>query len=210
MVLDNTDIINKICNFSPGYYYKFLAILRKDDFKNNELPLKFTSKKEIVVNYWLVENEEQLVNNLYNMKVYSNLFNARIYLSLDRKSKNKTLIQIRNKVNNYLDQFIGTDFTPNVGVKSISKLVSSASSISESSDSKDKKILFNIDSKDLSIVHSVEYICGDEFIVTIPTVNGYHVIAKKQFIPNDRGFKNIENKFPVTLQTNAMTLIYKG
>ena len=194
MVLDNTDIINKICNFSSGYYYKFLAILRKDDFKDNELPLKFTSKKEIVVNYWLVENEEQLANNLYNMKVYSNLFNARIYLSLDRKSKNKTLIQIRNKVNNYLDQFIGTDFTPNVGVKSISKLVSSASSISESSDSKDKKILFNIDSKDLSIVHSVEYICGDEFIVTIPTVNGYHVIAKKQFIPNDRGFKTIENK----------------
>lgn len=211
-MIDNTSFLEKLCIFNEDEsYYKFSAIVRKKDLIDTNFQLKFSSKKEILIKDWLIENKDQMDRALFDMRIFADIFPCRIYLTLDRKSKKKTLVQLRNKVNSYLDLYLSSD-SPQVGVKSLSKIVSSSASISESSDKKERRWLFDIDSHDTNIVSSIEYICDVEHIATLKTKNGYHVIAQKTFCPNDRGLYQIQKQVGediIELKSNAMTLILK-
>lgn len=211
MEVDNRKFIDKLCVFEPQSFYKFSALIRKKDFNKEEFPLKYSNKKEFLVKEWFVEDAYQLEKVKHDMEVYAKMLPCRIYLTLDRKSKKKTLINVRNRVNSYLDLYMNSN-NPVLGIKSISKMISSASSVSESSDKDDRKYLFDIDSKDSHIVSLVEYMCDEEHIATLETINGFHVIAKKAFCPNDRGLQQIQKQLGenvIELKPNAMTLILK-
>jgi mRNA-degrading endonuclease HigB of HigAB toxin-antitoxin module len=212
-MIDNTSFLEKLCIFNEDEsYYKFSAILRKKDCDQKELLFKFSSKKEILLKDWMVENKDQMDKALHDMKTFCDVFPCRIYLSLDRKNKKKTLIQMRNKVDSYLDVYMSTEEKPYISIKSISKLVSSSTSIAESSDKNDKRWLFDINTDDLGVIRSIEYICDTDHIATLKTVNGYHVVANKTFSPNDRGLYKIQKQIGenvVELKSNAMTLIMK-
>ena len=225
LLIDNTDKLKDIMEFNPQYsYYKFVCLIRAKDYKDCEMPLSNKEKQEILVRQWLVDSQESLDKQLPDMLKMTEMFNCRLYMCLDRKSTLKTLIQMRNQVNNYLDPFLGNE-NPSCSVKAINKITASASSVSESSDKGVRRWMFDVDSQSIELEKRVREECGQFYMATFKTKNGYHVIAKREFngccVVNglaDYAFENnltkefldSQNKPLVELKENAMTLVAMG
>ena len=202
MIIDNLNQINKVCDWAPGAYYKFVCIIRSKD----GIPILHTkeNKKQIVVKYWLIGDRYTFDKLVDDMIQYCDLFGARLYVTTDRKSIKKSLFQVVNRTNHYLEQLCNgnsCDISPNT----LNKLISSISSISESTDNNlgSKRWLYDIDSKNISTLNSVIDLCKEYHIATLDTLNGYHVIANRQYSPNQELPKDVE------IKSNALTLLYK-
>lgn len=225
LLIDNTDKLKAIMEFNPSLsYYKFVCLIRKKDYKDKEMPLSNKEKQEILVKQWLVDSQESLDKQLPDMLKMTDVFKCRLYMCLDRKSTMKTLVQMRNQINNYLDPFLGND-NPSCSVKAINKVAISASSISESSDKEFRRWLYDCDSLSPSLEEYVRDDCGQFYLATFKTKNGYHVVAKREFNGTsviselaDYAFKNgltkefldSQNRPLVELKENAMVLVAMG
>ena len=229
LVINNTSKLKDIMEFKQGSYYKFVALMRSKDYKySNEQILKDMRGKEIIVKDWLVDSQEMLDELLPDMLKYTELFKCRLYMCTDRKSIVKTLVQMRNIIDNYLDPFLGN---PNAtcSVRSLRKVCSSASNLAESSDRKYRYWLFDVDTKNQYVLKFIqEKICGEHYIETFETKAGYHILARRKFSVNvpdeyESEFNYLQDKFPQTsplvlteyiskvdVKENAMVLVAMG
>ena len=153
-MVNNLNLINKLCNWKPGTYYKFACIIRSKD-GNSLLQVK-ENKRELIVKHWLVENQDSFDKLIYDMLTYCRLFNARLYMTTDRKSTKKSLFNISREVLHYLEQVcngVGSDISPNT----MNKIVASVSSVSESTDSElgSKRWLYDVDTKDETVLNKI-------------------------------------------------------
>ena len=181
LLIDNTDKLKDIMEFSPSLsYYKFVCLIRAKDYKDKEMPLSNKEKQEIIVKQWFVDSKESLDKQLPDMLKITDMFKCRLYMCLDRKSTMKTLVQMRNQINNYLDPFLGND-NPSCSVKAINKITASSSSVSESSDKGVRRWMYDCDSLSPSLEERVRQECGQFYMATFKTKNGYHVVAKREF-----------------------------
>lgn len=114
------------------------------------------------------------------MKTVVEMFKCRLYMTLDRKSTMKTLIAARDVINRQLDSYLGVK-EPQVSVKMFNKLVPSVTQLAESSDRKCKRWMFDVDTKDVNVLNVVKKLCGEFYLETFETKNGYHVVADKKF-----------------------------
>ena len=244
LAIDNTDKLKKIMKFKPGCYYKFVALIRQKDWKNLETNqvdtedfinwtncrskplLTCKDKKEIFVKDWYIDSQEMLDKTLPDMLTVTEMFCCRLYMCTDRKSTAKTLIQIRDNTNKYLDQLL--ENPKNVcSARSIRRIAASASNVSESSDKDDRRWMFDVDTKDESVVRFIKkHICKEFYIDTLKTKNGYHILAKKQFrtdLFSSSNFEALHNYYievsentirkyadHVEIKDNAMCLIAMG
>ena len=206
MIIDNSSEIRKIVEFKKNCFYKISAIIRSKDFKGGSAPFYCKEKKECILKNWYVSNKKEFEDTLHDSKLFSNVFKCRIYISLDRKDVKKTLLNLRNKISSYLDSFIGSSNAV-IGIRAIGKSFSSSASISESSDKDGKRWMFDIDDNE-HVAALVEKICLEDYLCTLRTPNGYHVVAKKTFYPNDREFSEIQSKYNVECKSNSMGLVY--
>jgi hypothetical protein len=225
LLIDNTNKLKDIMEFNPQRsYYKFICLVRSKDYKDKELPLTSKEKQEISIKQWCIDSKESLEKHLPDMIKITEMFKCRLYMCLDRKSTMKTLIQMRNQINNYLDPFLGNP-VPDCSVKAINKISSSASSVSESSDKGFRRWMYDIDSLSPSLEKYVRDDCGQFYLATFKTKNGYHVVAKREFNGacviselSDYAFKNgltkeflnEQNRPLVELKENAMVLVAMG
>lgn len=225
LLIDNTDKLKAIMEFNPSLsYYKFVCLIREKDYKDREMPLSNKEKQEILVKQWLVDSQESLDKQLPDMLKMTDMFKCRLYMCLDRKSTMKTLVQMRNQINNYLDPFLGND-NPSCSVKAINKVTISASSISESSDKEFRRWLYDCDSLSPSLEEYVRDDCGQFYLATFKTKNGYHVVAKREFSGTSviselanyafengltKEFLDSQNRPLVELKENAMVLVAMG
>lgn len=226
LLIDNTDKLKDIMEFNPALsYYKFVCLIRAKDYKDKEMPLSNKEKQEIMVKQWFVDSQESLDKQLPDMLKMTDMFKCRLYMCLDRKSTMKTLVQMRNQINSYLDPFLGDD-NPSCSVKAINKVTASASSVSESSDKGFRRWLYDCDSLSPSLEEYVRNGCGRRFyLATFKTKNGYHVVAKREFDgarviseTADYAFENNltkelldkQNRPLVELKENAMVLVAMG
>lgn len=225
LLIDNTDKLKAIMEFNPSLsYYKFVCLIREKDYKDKEMPLSNKEKQEILVKQWLVDSQESLDKQLPDMLKMTDMFKCRLYMCLDRKSTMKTLVQMRNQINNYLDPFLGND-NPSCSIKAINKVIISASSVSESSDKEFRRWLYDCDSLSPSLEEYVRDDCGQFYLATFKTKNGYHVVAKREFNGTsviselaDYAFENrltkefldSQNRPLVELKENAMVLVAMG
>ena len=153
---------------------------------------------------------------------------CRLYMCTDRKSYAKSMLSIRNDINKQLDCAIGTDKTE-YSPKTLNNLLQSNIMKDESSDKDARKWLFNIDTKDWSVVNAIKKLCGKYFEHILETKNGYHIVAKRKFDAytgllclktngiaktfdeskfTEEDFKLIEqNADKIELKTNALALI---
>lgn len=210
MLINNTDKLKKIMVFNPQKsYYKFVALIRAKDYKNGlETPvLTNKEKQEVFVKQWLIDSEEALDKCLPDMLAVSKMFRCRLYMTIDRKSTVKTMMYVRNKLTECLDHFI---MSPNasVSVRMLNKIVPSASSVKESSDG-EKRIMFDIDTKDENILNKVIELCGEHYMETFETLNGYHVIANRKFDGNTVINELLKNNMTndVELKHNSLVLV---
>lgn len=225
LLIDNTDKLKAIMEFNPSLsYYKFVCLIREKDYKDKEMPLSNKEKQEILVKQWLIDSKESLDKQLPDMLKMTDMFKCRLYMCLDRKSTMKTLVQMRNQINNYLDPFLGND-NPSCSVKAINKVIISASSVSESSDKEFRRWLYDCDSLSPSLEEYVRDDCGQFYLATFKTKNGYHVVAKREFNGTSviselanyafengltKEFLDSQNRPLVELKENAMVLVAMG
>lgn len=204
LVINNTSKLKDIMKFEQGSYYKFVALMRSKDYKySNDQILKDMMGKEILVKDWLIDSQEMLDKLLPDMLKYTELFKCRLYMCTDRKSIVKTLIQMRNKIQTYLDQFLSNPNTQ-CSTRSLRKIEMSSSSLKESSDFNGRKWLYDIDTIDPVVVDYVFKHCESKY-TCFETKNGYHVVsdrtydAHREMLPNE-----------VELKENAMVLVAMG
>ena len=229
MLVDNTAKLKNVMNFKQGSYYKFVALVRAKDYKNSsEQVLTSMEKQEILVKDWMVDSQEMLDKTLPDMLKYTEMFKCRLYMCTDRKSVVKTLVQMRNTVDKYLDPFLGN---PNAScsVRALRKICASASNLSESSDRESRYWMFDVDTKNQNVLKFVqENVCGEHYVETFETKAGYHVLARKKFfvgVPDEyeSEFDYLRDKFPQTsplvlteyisnvdIKDNAMVLVAMG
>ena len=181
LIINNTHQLNKVMEFNPSLsYYKFVCLIRAKDYEDGNMPLSNKDKQEILVRQWFVDSQESLDKQLPDMLKMTEMFKCRLYMCLDRKSTMKTLVQMRNQINNYLDPFLGND-KPSCSVKAINKVTASSSSVSESSDKGVRRWMYDCDSLSPSLEERVRNECGQFYLATFKTKNGYHVVAKREF-----------------------------
>lgn len=229
MLVDNTSKLKNVMNFKQGSYYKFVALVRAKDYKDgSEQLLTSMEKQEILVKDWMVDSQEMLDKTLPDMLKYTEMFKCRLYMCTDRKSVVKTLVQMRNTVDKYLDPFLGN---PNAtcSVRALIKICASASNLSESSDRESRYWMFDVDTKNQNVLKFVqEKVCGEYYVETFETKAGYHVLARKKFfvgVPDEyeSEFDYLRDKFPQTsplvlteyisnvdVKDNAMVLVAMG
>lgn len=229
-LVDNTSKLKDVMEFKNGAYYKFVCLVRAKDYKENsdEQVLHCMEKQEILVKDWLVDTPERLAGTLPDMLKFTELFKCRLYMCTDRKSFVKTLVQMRNTVDKYLDPFLGN---PNAScsVRALRKICASASNLSESSDRESRYWMFDVDTKNQNVLKFVqENVCGEHYVETFETKAGYHVLARKKFfvgVPDEyeSEFDYLRDKFPQTsplvlteyisnvdVKDNAMVLVAMG
>lgn len=229
LLIDNTAKLKNVMDFKQGSYYKFVALVRAKDYKNgSEQVLTSMEKQEILVKDWMVDSQEMLDKTLPDMLKYTEMFKCRLYMCTDRKSIVKTLVQMRNTVDKYLDPFLGN---PNAScsVRALRKICASASNLSESSDRESRYWMFDVDTKNQDVLNFVnEKVCGEHYVETFETKAGYHVLARKKFPVNvpdeyESEFDYLRDKFPKIAQStlreyvsnvdakdNAMVLVAMG
>lgn len=198
--VNNTRLLDRFLFFQKDTYYKFVIIIRKKDGKNT-LSSNY-DRREIIVKNYLISSKEELDMYLPDMIKLANFVGGRLYVTTDRKDTRKTLVNMTKKCNDYLAQLVLGN-QDNLSTRLIGKLTSSATSEAESSCKHDKKWLFDIDTKDNDVKNEIYNLCGENWLATLETVNGYHVIAKKKFRTD-----NLVLPKDVTVKDNALTLVY--
>lgn len=185
LLVDNFDKVKNVVQWKPEQtYYKFVALIRAKDYKDDERPILLDKEKqECFVRQWLVDNEEYYERVKEDMKTVVEMFKCRLYMTLDRKSTMKTLIAARDVVNRQLDSYLGVK-EPQVSVKMFNKLVPSVTQLAESSDREGRRWMFDVDTKDEDVLKAVKELCGEHYLETFETKNGYHVVANKKFDAN--------------------------
>lgn len=209
-------------NSSKSFYY-FIAIKRKKDHPNLQM------KESQVIKTWIVKDLRDFYGYyIPEMLEIIKLHQCRLYMCTDRKSYAKSMLSIRNDINKQLDCAIGTDKTE-YSPKILNNLLQSNIMKDESSDKDARKWLFDVDTKDLSVVNVIKKLCGEHFERILETKNGYHVVAKRKFDAytgllclkvngiaktfdkskfTEEDFKLIEqNADKIELKTNALALI---
>lgn len=187
LIVDNFDKVKNVVQWKPEQtYYKFVALIRAKDYKDGEFPVLLDKEKqECFVRQWLVDNEEYFERVKEDMKTVVEMFKCRLYMTLDRKSTMKTLIAAHDVINRQLDSYLGVK-EPQVSVKMFNKLVSSVTQLAESSDRDGRRWMFDVDTKDVNVLNVVKKLCGEFYLETFETKNGYHVVADKKFDANAR------------------------
>lgn len=197
LLVNNVEQLKKVMVFNPQKsYYKFVCMVRAKDYKNGEQPvLQNKEKQEILVKQWLVDSEQELNKVLPDMLKLIELLKCRLYMATDRKSTVKTMVQARNQLQDYLDNCLCNE-NPQLSVKAFNKVMKSATSKAESSDRECRRWMFDIDTKNKHILKFVqEKICGEYYLATFETKNGYHVIADKKFNANIDFYDDFEYYF---------------
>lgn len=187
LIVDNFDKVKNVVQWKPEQtYYKFVALIRAKDYKDGEFPVLLDKEKqECFVRQWFVDNEEYFERVKEDMKTVVEMFKCRLYMTLDRKSTMKTLIAARDVINRQLDSYLGVK-EPQVSVKMFNKLVPSVTQLAESSDRDGRRWMFDVDTKDVNVLNVVKKLCGEFYLETFETKNGYHVVADKKFDANAR------------------------
>lgn len=220
--VNNVDQLKKVMEFNPQKsYYKFVALIRAKDYRDgDEKPvLMNTEKQEVFVRQWLVDSEESLEKCLPDMLAVTELFKCRLYMTTDRKSTVKTMMYVRNKMQECVDHFAFNN-NASVSVRMLNKVVPSGSQSSETSDRECKKWMFDVDTKDKNVLEVVKQLCGEHYLATFETKNGYHVLANKKFdansvlrntfYVNSKVFENEANEKFVEVKDNALVLVAMG
>lgn len=187
-------------------FYKFDALVRKKD--NPENIFIKNHKSSFLVHSWLVSSLEQYDKYIDEMVALCELTGARLYMTLDRKSTDKTAMTLSDYGNNLLKSIARKN---TISTKNMYRVMDSLTSKNEVSIHKSRKLLFDIDStderkKDLVVNYLLFKQCDAGAVYAFPTLNGYHVISKRVDIlalPEE-----ITQDECIDLKYNAMTLVY--
>lgn len=218
-MVNNFEVVEKnLLHFEPGTYYKFEAIIRQKDGENGLM----TNPNSTSLKFWLIDSQESYNKLKPIMKKFCDVTKSRLYFTLDRKSTYKTFVNTLKTLTEVIGEIVfGGDFS----INKLNKIINSETSKKENTDKLGCKTwLIDIDIKNDKLRETIEKYCNKEFICTLNTLNGYHVISKKNFSAYKfidlletyillyfKDNKEVENLIhQISLHENSLGLIYKG
>lgn len=185
MEINNFYQLENLLEFKEGSYYKFIALIRA---KDNSGVINTKERGEIFVRQWFVDSQTSLLKYREDMISLCKATGARLYVTTDRKSVKKTIFKMLEQLYDIIKQYVFGAENP-VSIRKLSKFSASASSLAECSDG-NKYWLIDIDKNGMTeiteqqveqIVEDFEYIFSDKKVLTFKTLNGYHVLIKRDF-----------------------------
>lgn len=181
MIFDNFNTIEQnLLNFTnDDCYYKFEAIIRSKDGEN----ALATNPNSTSLKYWLIDSEESYQKLKPVMKKFCDVTGARLYVALDKKSLKKTFV---NTLKTFTEVVCDITYGVNYSVQKLNKVIASETSKKENTANKllDNNIrtwMIDVDTKISWIVEAVKDFCQDNYICSLETPNGFHIITKKNF-----------------------------
>jgi len=185
MEINNFYQLENLLEFKEGSYYKFIALIRA---KDNSGIIDTKERGEIFVRQWFVDSQTSLLKYREDMINLCKATGARLYVTTDRKSVKKTIFKMFEQLFDIVKQYTFNVQNP-VSLRKLSKFSSSASSLAECSDG-NKYWLIDIDKNGTTelteqqveqIVEDFEYIFSDKKLIKFKTLNGYHILIKRDF-----------------------------
>lgn len=183
MEINNFYQLENLLEFKEGSYYKFIALIRA---KDNSGVIDTKERGEIFVRQWFVDSQTSLLKYREDMISLCKATGARLYVTTDRKSVKKTIFKMLEQLQDIIKQYVFGAENP-VSIRKLSKFSASASSLAECSDG-NKYWLIDIDDKDEigedkvnQLSQDFEYIFADKKIIRFKTVNGWHLLIKRNF-----------------------------
>lgn len=185
MEINNFYQLENLLEFKEGSYYKFIALIRA---KDNSGVIDTKERGEIFVRQWFVDSQTSLLKYREDMINLCKATGARLYVTTDRKSVKKTVFKMLEQLQDIIKQFVFGSYGC-VSLRKLSKFSSSASSLAECSDG-NKYWLIDIDKNGTTeitedqvkqIVEDFEYIFSDKKVLRFKTLNGYHLLIKRDF-----------------------------
>lgn len=180
-MINNFHEIESFIKFEPGSFYRFEVLVRNTDGHNIlHTPEMSNRQKNILIKSYYVESQEYLDSIKHEMIQLATVTGARIYMSLDRKNNLKLIQELAKEmtsiVNNTID---GTRY----GIKSLSNLITSKTSVKEVSDKNMRTIMFDVDTRSQVVLRAVrKYITNSGQIpYVLDSKQGYHVFCYKKF-----------------------------
>ena len=199
MKVDNFDLIKKHINTSEdGNEFYMLQIMRRTkDQKGHE-----GKHKQSIIKSYFISSPEYLEMKRDEIVKLCEMFNARAYINLNKKSYKQVSLKALAILAGKISQ---EDYN-------IKTLFESAAGQTGACDG-DKSWIVDFDSKDLNelesikdIINSVEPICDNKIIETVPTRHGYHLISKpfnkKAFYEKYNSSIDIHDNNPTVLFVN--------
>ena len=180
-MIDNFETIENFMQFKKGTFYKFECLVRNTDGENILYEEGFSkTNKNILVKSWYVDNFEYYNKIKQEMIKMCNLIGARLYITLDRKSNVKLVQELIHALTDTLcDMIQGKE----IGIKSLSKIFASKTSVKETSDKKFKTIMFDVDTKDVDTLDCIQLYIENkgQKPYILETKKGYHVFCYRKF-----------------------------
>ena len=180
-MIDNFETIENFMQFEKGTFYKFECLVRNTDGENILYEEGFSkTNKNILVKSWYVDNLEYYNKIKQEMIKMCTLTGARLYITLDRKSNLKLVQELIHALTDTLcDMIQGKE----IGIKSLSKMFASKTSVKETSDKKFKTIMFDIDTKDVDTLDCIQLYIENkgQKPYILETKKGYHVFCYRKF-----------------------------
>ena len=180
-MIDNFETIENFMQFEKGTFYKFECLVRNTDGENILYEEGFSkTNKNILVKSWYVDNFEYYNKIKQEMIKMCNLIGARLYITLDRKSNVKLVQELIHALTDTLcDMIQGKE----IGIKSLSKIFASKTSVKETSDKKFKTIMFDVDTKDVDTLDCIQLYIENkgQKPYILETKKGYHVFCYRKF-----------------------------
>ena len=199
MKVDNFDLIKKHINTSEdGNEFYMLQIMRRTkDQKGHE-----GNNKQSIIKSYFISSPEYLEMKRDEIVKLCEMFNARAYINLNKKSYKQVSLKALAILAGKISQ---EDYN-------IKTLFESAAGQTGACDG-DKSWIVDFDSKDLGelerikdIINSVDPICDNKIIETVPTRHGYHLITrpfnKKDFYEKYNESISIHDNNPTVLFVN--------
>lgn len=199
MIVDNTEQIKKLisgCNREAGEFYTLHIFHRGKDGSN-----PYVSKDKPIGRTYYVSSPEYLDLKMPEIKAMCELFNARAYINLNKKSWK----QVSLKSLGILAQSLYNE--------NYSKLISLVDSACGETGACDKNSVWivDVDTKDkseledvMSYVRNAPSNYDDNVIDVVETLHGYHILSHPF---NLLSFHKCYTK-PIDIHKNAPTLLY--
>lgn len=198
--IDNFDLILDALEFNSENEFYFMQIIqRKKDHKELGTKLGPNNNNRTIKTYYIY-NKEYLADRKEEIISLCKLFNARAYISLNRR-------------NNY---DIALEMLSNVALNIKNGHLKQLSNVYDTScgqhHSESKKLwVIDIDEKDMTIVNKISnfintlqpYDNKNKIKLTVPTKSGYHLIT---YAFNSKEFKDVYPE--IDIHTNNPSILY--
>ena len=206
MIIDNSEQIKKlIAGCGKDEFYMLQILHRSKDGKTPYEPEDKKISQQTVKTYY-ISSPEYLEYKMPEIKALCEMFNARAYINLNRKSWRQISLKTLNILAGIIERAEGNPDEWR-GVKTI---IDSACGQTGACD-KNKTWIIDVDTKDESELETLKNIIDqcepfnvEKVVATIPTLHGYHMISRPF---NKQKFTQLYNK-QIDIHDNNPTLLY--